>query len=352
MVAVGPEVVGEEQTVAGPARAALQGQRDQVAEPAGRQRVLAREEPVVRSEADVGVALHGFRQEMGAETARDRCRHRVVEDDPDMCAVARAGAFQGRRNPLRPAGCEKSRRVPPPGLPVEVGGEEPVGVVRADGIDADRVTTAQVPLDHFVRHGQEGLVGTGPALDLGFAAYPRFPFVAARRRIARPTRPGILPAHREYVLPAGEQGPEQRNLLRRRRPVGYGGRRPLAVRNGRSVRLEFREARGQFGSLDPEARKSFADAGGFLRSRIPVCQFRPPAPPDSAGECRRAVTDPISAIWMVKMSCRSDSAPRSVTCVISARSGRPRSEFRQGCPSPGRVPDPPQYPERVGARAS
>ena len=70
---VGPriELLVEEYAVAALPRAALQGKRDEVAESAFRYRVLAREESVVGVEAEIGVALHGLGQDMGAEAARE-----------------------------------------------------------------------------------------------------------------------------------------------------------------------------------------------------------------------------------------------------------------------------------------
>jgi hypothetical protein len=66
----------------------LQWQRDQVSEPAAGQHILAREEPIVRVDAQSGAAGHRARQDHEAESARIRCGDRVRKEEPDMRAVS------------------------------------------------------------------------------------------------------------------------------------------------------------------------------------------------------------------------------------------------------------------------
>ena len=105
---------------------------------------------------------------MGAETPRKDSRHRFRKEDPDVPAIARTRAFQGRRNPLRPAGSEKGFGILPPCPLVEVSGHKPAGFVRKYGIDANRVAPPKMPVDHLVGHRQERLIQTSAALDPGF----------------------------------------------------------------------------------------------------------------------------------------------------------------------------------------
>ncbi len=114
----------------------LQRQRNQVAEPAGRHGVLAGKEPIIRFEPQIGAALHRLRHQMGTELARLGCRHRFREENPDMTAIAGAGALKGCGHTLLPACCQERQRVTLPRLLVEIGGQEPTGLVRHERIDA------------------------------------------------------------------------------------------------------------------------------------------------------------------------------------------------------------------------
>ena len=123
LVGMGIETVVQEDAVAALPWAALQRQRNEIAEAAGRHGVLAREEPVVGLEPDIRVELHRLGDQMGAETAREGGGHRLGEEDPDMRAIARTRALESRRHVLRAAGFQKGARVPLPARLVEVGGE-------------------------------------------------------------------------------------------------------------------------------------------------------------------------------------------------------------------------------------
>ena len=94
------EALVEEHAVMSLARAALQGQRDEVAESVLGERVLARKESVVGFKTDVRVTLHRFGEQVRTEAAGEGRGHRLGEEDPDMPAVAGAGAFQCRRHAL------------------------------------------------------------------------------------------------------------------------------------------------------------------------------------------------------------------------------------------------------------
>ncbi len=233
-----PELVVDEQAVAPLAGAPLQRQGDQVAEAAGRHGVLAREQPVVGGEPDLGPALHGRGEQRGAELARLARGDGPGEEDPDVPALARAGALEGGRDVPETTCFKVGERVARPVLAVEVGREEAAGLVRQQGIDAGHevpgsaaprphaVLAAQVGLDDTVRDRDEGLARALAAPHPRLAADAGDPLVGAGRGVAGAPGPGVLPAHREHVRPAREQVPEQGHLRRRRR--GRGDAAPLA----------------------------------------------------------------------------------------------------------------------------
>ena len=201
---------------------------------------------------------------MGAETARHSGGHRLGEEYPDMSAIARARSLESRRHALRPAGFEEGVRVPPPVLLVEIGGEKPAGIVREHRIDADRVAAAQMPVDRVVRHRPERLVGTGAAPDARLAADAGRPLVGADRRVARLARPGVFPALRIDVLAAAKQGPEQRDLVARRRTVGDRPRSRRLVPRIRPTRLDIGETGLEGRLLRLKPRETLAYERGFL----------------------------------------------------------------------------------------
>lgn len=79
------------------ARALLQGQRDQVAETAARQRVLVREEPVVGTQPDLRAVFHGFGRHMRTVLACEGGGCGLVENEPDVAALAGARMFESVR---------------------------------------------------------------------------------------------------------------------------------------------------------------------------------------------------------------------------------------------------------------
>jgi hypothetical protein len=79
-------VVVNEQTDALLACSLLQRKGDQVPETTMRQRVLAREEPIVRLESNVRTRVHRFGQDVRGETTGQRRRDGLLEEDPDVSA--------------------------------------------------------------------------------------------------------------------------------------------------------------------------------------------------------------------------------------------------------------------------
>jgi hypothetical protein len=81
-----PAVIDEDRVALG-ACLTLQGQRDQVAEATLRQRVLVREEPVIRAEAERWVGIHRLGQQVRTEPPGQRGRQGLLEEHPDMGAL-------------------------------------------------------------------------------------------------------------------------------------------------------------------------------------------------------------------------------------------------------------------------
>src|SRR5947207_9154404 len=96
-------LVVKENAVAVPPGVLLQRQRDQIAKSSVRQRVLIREESVVRVEPDIRSALHRLRQDVGADLPRERRRHGLVKQQPDMSAAPRTRPLKRSRKTQPPA---------------------------------------------------------------------------------------------------------------------------------------------------------------------------------------------------------------------------------------------------------
>ena len=87
---IGPrnEVVVEKHAVALIACALLKRQGDQVTEATLGQRVLVGKEAIVRIEPDVGTAFHRLGQQVGTQASHQRCRQRIVKEQPHMAAAS------------------------------------------------------------------------------------------------------------------------------------------------------------------------------------------------------------------------------------------------------------------------
>ncbi|MCY3941697.1 MAG: hypothetical protein OXG29_11545 [Gammaproteobacteria bacterium] len=158
---------------------------------------------------------------MRAEAPRLDCRHGIREKYPDMASIAGAGSFNRSRHALRVAGRQESLSVAPPCLLVEVDSQKTACVVRADGVNPDRVPAPQMPLYDFVGEGEECLIGAGAAFDGRFAAHAWLPLVGASRRVTRLPCAGVLPALRKNILTSAEKGTEQGDLCVRLRLACY-----------------------------------------------------------------------------------------------------------------------------------
>ena len=92
----------EEDAVAVATSVLLQRHGDQIAEPSLRQRVLVREEAIVRIEPDVRPTFHRLGQDVGAELSRERSGHGLFEEQPHVAAPPRTRPLKCRRQ-IHPA---------------------------------------------------------------------------------------------------------------------------------------------------------------------------------------------------------------------------------------------------------
>ena len=124
------EIIIEKDTVAILARPALEGQGDQIAEPARWHRVLAWKEPIIGIEADIGVTVHRRRDQKCTKASGIRRRYRLCEENPGVRAVSRLRSFDGDRDALCTRGVAERSDILYPGLLVEIGSDEPASFVR------------------------------------------------------------------------------------------------------------------------------------------------------------------------------------------------------------------------------
>ena len=144
-------------------------------------------ETVVRIQADVGTAFHGFRQNMRPKLARQSGRHGFVKEEPNVSALARARSLQGRRQIHLTASFQKRADIVLPCCFVKIGGEEETGFVQKHRINAhDEITamvvmTLQMPANHIVSYGKKTLVGTFGTFDPWLFADALDPFITTYR---------------------------------------------------------------------------------------------------------------------------------------------------------------------------
>src|SRR5579863_261675 len=125
----------DEDAVAVFARPALKRQRDQIAEATGRHRILAREESIVRTKANVGTTIHRRSDEKRAEASGICRRNRFGEKNPGVSPITGARSFNGDTDAFCPRRITESSDILHPGSPVEIGSKEPTRLVRQHRID-------------------------------------------------------------------------------------------------------------------------------------------------------------------------------------------------------------------------
>ena len=184
----------EKDAIATLPRSLLKRQGDQVAETALRKRVLVGEETVVRIKPDARPAFHRFGQEVRAELARQRGRNRLLEEEPDVPAIARTRTLESRRQIQTTTGFEERSRVLLPLRLIQIGRQEEAGLIPEHRVNAHDevapgvVMAGKMPAYHLIRHGQEMLIRASGAFDPGLLAQaPRS--IRCHTRVHIPTCP-------------------------------------------------------------------------------------------------------------------------------------------------------------------
>jgi hypothetical protein len=160
------ELLVQEDGVSRASSLELERKRDQVADPAPRQRVLAGEETVVRVQAQRGAARQRLGEEVATHRARCARRNRSREEEPHVAAVSRSRSFDGNGQPGTAARFDEGQHIVGPGVLVEVDGQEPARLVIEERIETQHVATRQVGEDGGIVEGDEVLVGALTALGL------------------------------------------------------------------------------------------------------------------------------------------------------------------------------------------
>lgn len=167
IVRQGLELIVEEHGVPLLTRGVLERQRDEVAEAAPRQRVLAWEEPVVGVHAQLVAPGHGLGDQVTAHPPRAHGRNRLREEEPDVGAVPRTRSLHGGRKTNPPASRHEREHIVAPGALVEVDGEEPAGLVLQKRVHPHHLPALQVGKHRCIVHRNERLVRALAALHLG-----------------------------------------------------------------------------------------------------------------------------------------------------------------------------------------
>jgi hypothetical protein len=207
-----------------PAPTTLQRGSDQVADPARREQVLRRKEPVVARQVEPPCHGHGFAQKAGAQPPGLGRGHRRGEEDPDVRAHSRAGHLQRRGHAVGPSGLQVRKRIEQGSVAVKVGGEPVAPVVVEQRVQTHLDVPRQVPGDHLLRESKVVMVSrtnslTEPAL------HDRHPATASGAVAVPPDRVHVT-ASPEQVRVEGDLLPRgRRRRDRPRRGVEHHGRR-------------------------------------------------------------------------------------------------------------------------------
>lgn len=113
----------------GIARPTLQRKRDEVAEPSARQRVLAREKPVVRRQRQASARPTRFGDQRGPQRTRPCSADCLCEEDPQVSASTRAGNLDERRKIGAARNVGHGPHIVSPGRLVEIDRHEPAGFI-------------------------------------------------------------------------------------------------------------------------------------------------------------------------------------------------------------------------------
>jgi hypothetical protein len=207
------EVVVDEDGVALLPGTMLERERDEVTEPTPRQRVLVREEAIVRLHTELVAVGHGLGEQKARHLPGGTRGDRRCEEEPRVRAMPRSRALDRGRDAGAPAGLRERQHVVGPGSLVEVGSDEPACLIREQRVSGDDVPPLEVIEDDLIRHRAERLVRTLPALDTGLLADAPYPFIRACRRVPLSAGRRVGPELRVQVVAAPEELAEQGHLF-------------------------------------------------------------------------------------------------------------------------------------------
>jgi hypothetical protein len=154
LIRVRLQIVVHEYGVVVPTRHPLERQRDQVAKATPRHRVLIREEPVVRVQAQVMAPFHRSCQDGASHFASENRRQRRLKEDPHMATVPRLGTLKICGHTESAASGDKSQCILLSGLLVEVDGQQPAGLIHEKRVNPHGLLAGQVQSNDFIGQRQ------------------------------------------------------------------------------------------------------------------------------------------------------------------------------------------------------
>ena len=143
----------------------LQRQRDEIAKPTFRHRVLAWKETVVRIEAKLVTPLHCPGEDGCAKFSREAGGQRRIKENPNVTTASRARPFKGGGNVPFGAGLKKCPHVILPGRFVEIGSQKPARFIGQQRINPSRQFAGEMVVNYLIRQRKILLWLVGPLLE-------------------------------------------------------------------------------------------------------------------------------------------------------------------------------------------
>jgi hypothetical protein len=159
----------------------LQRERYQVAESAFWQNILAGKEAIIARQRVLSAHFAGSIDEIGTQLPCLPRRNLSGKKYPDMCALARAGDFQGCWYVQIAAGFHQGEGILAPTGFVKIGRQKMAVTVGQKRIDTNCMFSGKMVVDHFVGDRSEQSFGALAALCPWFPANARPPLVVADR---------------------------------------------------------------------------------------------------------------------------------------------------------------------------
>src|SRR5437867_9037779 len=123
----------------------LQRQSYHLSKPTLRQRVLIGKEPVIRTDPNVPIVLHHLGQNLRTQVPSQVSRNSFLEEEPNMTAVTRPGAFQRSGQIQMPADLQKSAGILLPAVAVKINRQEMASLIPKHRINPhDKVSSQSV----------------------------------------------------------------------------------------------------------------------------------------------------------------------------------------------------------------